>query len=320
MEESDRRILQAIQGSFDPDAEPIRFPSPSDSPVYGSDQEDEENDLLDNENSSFEPDIHRITNEQQFQNTSNPNAAATGPKGVLSDYRHHQHREKEKQSQRDKTFQKELNSKALSSGWLQRQLLLEINEKNNENNPLEDTQDDIDFMTQYKLRRLAELKKEYSRPSFGNLESISVEEYVDCIEKENSSITILIHLFEPRIQQSRSLQEVLENLAQKYGFIKFKSMLARDAEPNFDLNVLPAILVYRGGHLVGNFVGLLEYLSQSKRGGRIIQEELEDFLIKEKIFTENDLTGSTKGMVGSYHQNRRSHDNDNESEDDDDDF
>lgn len=106
---------------------------------------------------------------------------------------------------------------------------------------------------------------------FGHLREVDERGYVAAIDNEASTVPIVIHIYSKAVEQCNSLTSSLASLARQYPRTKFLQVQAaaigfgkssgQDEEDEeydeFDsstLEVLPTVLVYKGGVLVANLV------------------------------------------------------------------
>jgi len=75
----------------------------------------------------------------------------------------------------------------------------------------------------------------------------------------------------------------LQCLAQQYSLVKFCKIVARDTgiSRHFTSEGLPALLVYKSGQIIGNFVKL-----EDTFGEDFFAVDVESFLIENDILTE----------------------------------
>eukprot|EP00833_Pecoramyces_ruminatium_P001276 jgi/Orpsp1_1/1175308/evm.model.c7180000053366.1 len=310
---SDEAIINAIKRQNDPDVEPYR----------GSDDEsskgEEEEEKKPVERQRMDPEIEKILEDQQLrQSLSHQGGAATGPKGVIADYKFHQKQNAIRNEQHQREVQANINKGSMASGWIQRQIEQEerekfgetidpIEEKNNENtismkelnkaldehNELDELlEDDDEFMIQYRQKRLMELKRIAGRTRFGQLFQIGVDQYVDAIDNEDSRTAVIMHLFQPYNEQCKLLNQYLMILAEKYRLAKFLCIVSTEADPNFDEIALPTLLCYRNKKMVANLVRITDELPTMDNGMFDI-EDLEKLLLKTKALIKEDILDIT---------------------------
>lgn len=123
-----------------------------------------------------------------------------------------------------------------------------------------DDDEDDEFLKKFRSQRLAELREtrgvstEPPPPTFGSLERLSPEEYVDLVDAIDPRVFLVVHLRDDSVPHCRMLHSVLERVAQCTDSVRFVEVEAVEANPNLDTICLPAVLVYREGELVHNIV------------------------------------------------------------------
>ncbi|RKP05168.1 Phosducin-domain-containing protein [Thamnocephalis sphaerospora] len=171
----------------------------------------------------------------------------TGPKGVLADYAHHRQMERERKVAEQRAQMAKFSSPSTTAAKAPQESTLsdqagDDEEEDEELRELldelerEDTENDL-ALQRYREMRIRELRLQ--RPIFGTLLNIRQDEYVDAIDKEAATTPVIIHLYEP---------------ATRYHHAKFLRIRGREADSSFDRVVLPGLLCYRGGELVGNWM------------------------------------------------------------------
>lgn len=127
-------------------------------------------------------------------------------------------------------------------------------------------QDDEEFLQQYRKQRMEEMRRRLHKgPQFRQVFEIpSGERFVDMIDKERKSTLIIVHIYEDGIPGTDAMHGCMICLASEYPAVKFcrvKSSVI-GASRRFTRNALPALLVYKGGDLVGNFVRVTDQLGE----------------------------------------------------------
>jgi len=97
-------------------------------------------------------------------------------------------------------------------------------------------------------------------PMFGEIKEVGQSEYVDAIDREDSRVIVLVHIYEDQVQVCRRINNQLERLARKYPRTKFVRMKWTEAASKLDPKALPCIVGYRGGDVIESFVRIHELL------------------------------------------------------------
>lgn len=148
-----------------------------------------------------------------------------------------------------------------------------------------DDDEDDEFLKKFRSQRLAELREtrgvsmsEPPPPTFGSLERLSPEEYVDLVDAIDPRAFLVVHLRDDSVQHCRMLHSALERVAQCTDSVRFVEVEAVEANPNLDTICLPAVLVYRGGELVHNIVRFADDLPRDF-GAEDVRTALESLLV-----------------------------------------
>lgn len=145
-----------------------------------------------------------------------------------------------------------------------------------------------DFLSRFQKQRIAEMMEISGHAKkFGKVVSLnSSDEFLDAVDKEDPSITVVIHIFDTKYSACKKVNEFLDPIAADYSTIKFCKINSGVAgmSRNFNANGLPALLVYKGKELIGNHVRLTDELSDD-----FFQSDLESFLIENSVMIDKIL-------------------------------
>ncbi|KAM9327146.1 phosducin [Gastrophryne carolinensis] len=126
-------------------------------------------------------------------------------------------------------------------------------------------------------------------PKYGYLYELkSGDEFLDAIEKERKSATVIVHIFSDEIKACDSLNNCLTCLALEYPTVKFCKIKSADtgAGERFSKDVLPTILVYKAGELISNFINVTQNLNEDFFAG-----DVESFLNEYGLLPEKEMQG-----------------------------
>ncbi|KAB7502902.1 Phosducin-like protein [Armadillidium nasatum] len=203
----------------------------------------------------------------------------TGPKGVIKDWQRYKQLETEQRREQEKervTLAKKLAITCRSH--------LDDEKEKKENNYIK--------------------VKGYFRKQFGDVLAIgNGEEFLDVVDKEDKDVTVIIHAFESGAAGCEAMNGCLLSLAKDYPDIKFCRLNASDAglSRKFKGTGVPALLVYKGGQMLGNFVRLTDEF-----GDDFFASDVESFLIEHGILLDRSiLPPGVKSIRGS--SNTKSH-------------
>ncbi|KAI8822161.1 Phosducin-domain-containing protein [Fimicolochytrium jonesii] len=243
----------------------------------------------------------------------------TGPKGVLADQKFHKQQQRARRELKAQRDYQKLSSGALASGWMQRSVAEEERRKmglpdvakaaGRQRNDDDEDEDDEDmeeelFLKAYRAKRMAQFSKQrfQTGKQFGTvIEMESPDEYLNAIDDEAPSVTVLVHLYQPSNEGCRVVNALLSVLAARHAtntkFCKIKSHIA---DETFDLVVLPAILAYKNGEIIGTAMRVLDDVDTWKQSGRCTAEDLEAVLAQQGILgsDEDAIFSANAGLGG----------------------
>ncbi|XP_015189724.1 PREDICTED: phosducin-like protein [Polistes dominula] len=204
----------------------------------------------------------------------------TGPKGVIKDWQRFKQIETEKRAMLEKE-RLEIIKKA---SFTCRTDLDEEKAKLEETDPeLADLLSD-EFLITYQKQRMKELlekvHKEHER-HFGELITLeTADAFVDAIDNEDKFVTVIIHIYEDKVYGCKEMNSTLSTLAKEYPSYKFCRISGSVAglSRSFKEKGVPALLVYKEGQLIGNFVKLNDQLESN-----FTPTHVETFLVENGI-------------------------------------
>ncbi|PKU36961.1 roquin-2 [Limosa lapponica baueri] len=259
-----------------------------------SEGEDEDSEKEDKEGESTVPE-----SVGEVELSSDGSAVNTGPKGVINDWRRFKQLETEQRQEQRREMERLIKKLSMTcrshldeenDKQKQKELQEKINGKMTlqEYNMIHNDEDDEEFLQRYRKQRMEEMRQQlYSGQQFKQVfEITSGEAFLDTVDKEHKSTLIMIHIYEDDIPGTESLHGCMICLAAEYPTVKFcrvKSSLI-GASARFTNNALPALLVYKAGELIGNFVRITDQLGED-----FFAVDLEAFLQECGLLPEKDL-------------------------------
>ncbi|KAG6460332.1 phosducin-like protein [Manduca sexta] len=250
---------------------------------YCSSSEDEGSDderSGDEEGNPVKPDVSSA--EPPPINNWTGTASNTGPKGVIEDWRRYKQLEAENRAELAKE-RVALAKKLTMTVKTDRE---QEQEKNTEE--LEDELNDLideEFLMEYQKRRMQELMTQLQKaPKFGKVVTLNTkDEFLNAIDKEDQKVTVIIHIFNINTVACETMNGCLDVLAADYPMIKFCRISAdiTGLSRHFRVEGVPALLVYKEGQMIGNFVQLVTEL-----GNDFFATDVERFLIEYGMLPE----------------------------------
>ncbi|XP_034249929.1 phosducin-like protein [Thrips palmi] len=207
----------------------------------------------------------------------------TGPKGVIKDWQRFKQLETEKRAEQEKEKLELIKKLSLTC-----QSALDDEKDKAKAEQLDPELQELledSFLLQYQEKRMKEMLDQYKNlPSFGKLISLNESgEFLEVIDNEHAAVTVIIHICENNISGCHSMNSCLECLSEKFPKVKFCKILSSVAgmSQRFKSGGLPALLAYKGGQLIGNFVRITDDL-----GSDFSAEEVEAFLIEHGVIPD----------------------------------
>ncbi|XP_051907896.1 phosducin-like protein [Hippocampus zosterae] len=243
---------------------------------YYSSSEDEGSDNEDNERDT-KAIRDSAANEPELDYSADGSAVNTGPKGVINDWRKYKQLEVEQKQEQKKEMErliKKLSMTCRSDLDLEKekQKQKELQDKikgkmtMQEYNMLQQEEDDEDFLQHYRAQRMEEMRRQLCRGKrFERVQELaSGEDFLEALDEEDKNTPVMIHIYEPDAAGCEAMSGSLACLAQEYPLVKFCSVRssAIGTSPLFRDGALPALLVYKAGELIGNFVRLTDQLGE----------------------------------------------------------
>ncbi|KAM9720048.1 phosducin a isoform 2-T2 [Menidia menidia] len=206
----------------------------------------------------------------------------TGPKGVINDWRRFK-----------------LDSVEQTAPQTRRELLRQMS------NPREDDRErlhrkmsvqEYEMIQEEDERCLKRYRKQcmqemHERLSFGpKFESVheleSGEAFLEVIEKEHRLTLVVVHIYQHGVKGCEQMNSCLDCLAAEYPTVKFCRIDAVEtgAAERFSSEVLPALLVYKAGELLGNFLAVDKRLSEE-----FFATDVEGFLNEFGLLPEKEF-------------------------------
>ncbi|XP_007900998.1 phosducin-like protein [Callorhinchus milii] len=262
---------------------------------YYSSSEDEDSD-------------HEGSDQKTIQNPSmsvdgrERSAVNTGPKGVINDWRRFKQLETEQREEQRREMSRLIKKLSMScrshlddekDKQKQKDLQDRINGKMTmqEYNMIHEG-DDEEFLAQYRKQRMDEMKQHLSSGKrFEQVyELTNAEDFLDTIDKEEKGTVVVVHIYEEDLAGCESMNGCLLCLAGEYPLVKFCKVRSSliGASARFTGSALPALLVYKGGDLIGNFVRITDQLGED-----FFAVDVEAFLREYGMLPEKDVVSPT---------------------------
>ncbi|XP_058820684.1 phosducin-like protein [Topomyia yanbarensis] len=211
-------------------------------------------------------------------------ASNTGPKGVIKDWQRYKQLESEKRECQDKEKLDLIKKLSITT------CTDSANDKAKEQQIDDELAEllDEDFLLQYQKKRMAEMLAIAGKfPSFGTLVELhSGDDFLRAIDDEQSAVTIIIHIYDRNDKACKNMNEALIDLAAEYKNVKFCkfSSLAAGVSMTFKSNGIPALLIYKSGDMIGNFVRVTDELTDEFDSSDVESFLTEFGMLPDKLF------------------------------------
>lgn len=208
----------------------------------------------------------------------------TGPKGVIKDWQRYKQLETEKHKENEREKIELMKKLTLTV----RTVLDEEREKANLEDPdLAELLND-DFLINYQKQRIKEMLQQTNHDKkFRELLVLrDGQQFLDAIDKEDKSVTVVVHIYEDN-EACTAMNSSLKDLCKIYMNVKFCAIVGSTAgmSNQFKADGVPALLIYKGGQLVGNFIRLSDHL-----GSDFDAEDVQNFLVEHGMLEDKNCS------------------------------
>ncbi|KAM3876003.1 phosducin b [Diretmus argenteus] len=213
-------------------------------------------------------------------------ATQTGPKGVINDWRRFklESMDHENLPPAKRELLRQMSSpdkpKDESRATMNRKMSVQEYELLKE-------EDEV-CLKKYRKQCMREMHEKLSfGPKFEGVHELdSGEAFLEVIEKEHHSTVVVVHIYKVGVKGCEELNNCLACLATEYPTVKFCRIdaVASGAGERFSDDVLPVLLVYKDGELLGNFLACTQHLNQE-----FFAIDVETFLNSYGLLPEKEL-------------------------------
>jgi hypothetical protein len=159
-----------------------------------------------------------------------------------------------------------------------------------------------EFLKEYMQNRMKEMMAKIEElPRYGSVVHLSTgEAFLDAVDKESKDVTVMIVLYEEKAAGCEAMLGCLTTLAQEHQHVKFCAIKASAAglSIHFKISGVPALLVYKGGSLVGNFVRMTDEFGEEFYAGDVESFLIEHGMLPDKSLVPQIIRESSSGHVG----------------------
>ncbi|KAJ8384499.1 hypothetical protein AAFF_G00204140 [Aldrovandia affinis] len=149
-------------------------------------------------------------------------------------------------------------------------------------------EEDEKCLHRYRKQCMQEMHERLSfGPTFEGMHDLeSGKAFLEVIEKEHPLTVVVVHIYEEEVKGCEALNNCFTCLATEYPTVKFCKIKASrtGADDRFSDDVLPTILVYKSGELLGNFLCATQHLNEE-----FFAVDVEAFLNEYGLLPEKDF-------------------------------
>ncbi|KAM9735367.1 phosducin-like protein [Menidia menidia] len=221
--------------------------------------------------------------EPEVEFSADGSSVNTGPKGVINDWRKYKQLEVEQKQEQKQEMEKLIKKLSLTCRSdldlqkdqdKQRELQDKIKGKMTmqEYSMLQEQEDDEDFLRRYRSQRMEEMRRQLAGGGGAGggrrfqrvFELRGGQDFLEALDGEAAGTLVMVHIYEPEAAGCEAMRGSLLCLAREYPLVKFCSVrsAAISTSALFRASALPALLVYKAGELIGNFVRLTDQLGE----------------------------------------------------------
>ncbi|XP_001516854.1 phosducin [Ornithorhynchus anatinus] len=226
------------------------------------------------------------TNNPSLEEDFEGQATHTGPKGVINDWRKFKLESEDSDSvPSKKEILRQLSSPHRrdnkdSRERIRRKMSVQEYEL------IHQEKEDERCLRKYRRQCMHNMHQKLSfGPKYGFLCELETgEQFLEAIEKEQKSTTVIVHIYENDVEGCEALNSGLACLATEYPTLRFCKIRASNtgAGDRFSAGVLPTLLVYKAGELLGNFINVTERLGEEFFAGDVESLLCEYGLLPER--------------------------------------
>ncbi|CAF0951996.1 unnamed protein product [Brachionus calyciflorus] len=225
---------------------------------------------------------------EKYKTRSGGPATNTGPKGVIQDWQRYKQLQNEKNQEAKNEREKILKRLAITckSDDIDKEMEKEKLEKQKENDDL-DNLDDDGFFEEYLKKKLEEMQsKVLTLPKFGKVIELTDEKFISEIDNENEKVTIIVHIYDTKVNECNIMNDCLETIAKDYSIVKICKIRssAINLSDKFRKYGCPALLIYKNKEMIGNFVKM-----NDEFGDEFCASDVENFLIEQGFLPSQEV-------------------------------
>lgn len=210
----------------------------------------------------------------------------TGPKGVIKDWQRYKQLEAEKREEQELERLALMKKLSLTCQSTKDEEKMQQDEDELEKE-LEELLDDK-ILEEFKVLRMQQMMKQHcTQKNYGTLYEIKTgEDFLDAVDKTEKTTSVIMYIYSDGDKSCKLMYRCFESLAAEYPEVKFCAVEVTVAglSRHFERRGVPAVLIYKDGSLVGNFVRITDEL-----GDEFVTSDLENYLIEHGMLPDHSL-------------------------------
>lgn len=213
-------------------------------------------------------------------------SANTGPKGVIKDWQRFKQLETERNEEKERERIALMKKLSITAPTTSAEDAARREQDALDAELAELLGEDGGALMEFQRRRMVEMmERTGQQPLFGRVQALTDgDRFLNAVDKEHRLTTIVVHVYEAHLPACRTMDGCLEQLADEYRQVKFCKILGSVAglSRSFKVGGVPALLVYKAGQLIGNFVRVSDDLG----GEDFYASDVESFLIEHGMLPD----------------------------------
>ncbi|XP_015903547.1 phosducin-like protein isoform X2 [Parasteatoda tepidariorum] len=214
----------------------------------------------------------------------------TGPKGVIKDWQRYKQLEterREEQEQEKLALMKKMSLTCQSAKD-------EENEKQQHEDVDAELRELLDdkILEEFKQMHMLQMMEQHGGQSkYGSVFEIKTgEEYLDAVDRADKTTTVVIYIYNNGDKSCKLMYECFHELAAEYPEVKFccVEVTVAGLSRHFERRGVPAILIYKNGGLMGNFIRVTDEL-----GDEFVTSDIENYLLEHGMLPDHSLIFSS---------------------------
>lgn len=149
-------------------------------------------------------------------------------------------------------------------------------------------EDDEQCLRKYRKQCMQEMHERLSfGPRFNGVHELdSGEAFLEVVEKAHQLTLVVVHIYKAGVKGCEVLDHCLDCLAAEYPSVKFCRIntAVSGAGEHFSDKVLPAVLVYKAGQMLGNFLAITQHFNDE-----FFAADVEAFLTEYGLLPGKEL-------------------------------